>query len=280
MIVVLGHTGFIGGYLCQYFKQAGRQVIGLSSRECDLTKPDRVKEWFPHVETPFDLIHCAVINRDQCQGYSSFQSNCQMLQNVLDGLPPGLCRSFIYLSSVDVYGSRPPCPITEETVPFPESYYGLAKLTCERLLRVFPGKGFPAAVLRLPGVYGVLDGGRSLVGKLVRTVAGRLPVTLCGTGRILRDYVSIDDLALVLEALLSKPQDTTINVATGQSLSLLDIVSIIAEKVQCEPEIIFRPQDGPGADLIFDTTRFREVFPMIRLRSLPEGIEAYVAALA
>ena len=280
MIVILGHTGFIGGHLYQYFSQAGRQVAGLSSRECDLTQPGRVREWFAQREAPFDLIHCAVINRDRCQGYPSFLSNCQMLQNVLGAIPAGRCRSFVYLSSVDVYGSRPPCPITENTLPAPELYYGLAKLTCEHLLRLFPDKGFPSAVLRLPGVYGAHDDGRSLVGKLIRTVTDQQPVTLSGTGSILRDYVSIDDLALVIEALLSRPLDAVINVATGQSLSLLDIVSIIAEKVQCRPEIIFRPQDGPGADLIFDTSRFREVLPTVRLKPLQVGIEAYVAALA
>ncbi len=279
MIIVLGRTGFIGGHLCHYFSQTGRQVVAPFSWECNLTKPDRVREWFSRVETPFDLIHCAVINRNQCQDYSSFLQNCQMMQNVLDAMPAALCRSFVYLGSVDVYGSRPTCPITENTVPSPDHYYGLAKLTCERLLRLFPGKAFPAAVLRLPGVYGAQDGGRSLVGKLIRTIVRRQPVTLFGTGGLLRDYVSVDDLALVIDALLARPLATTINVATGQSRSLLDMVKIISEKVGCGPDVIFRPQESPDADLRYDTAQFREVFPAIRLTPLPDGIERYLADL-
>lgn len=279
MIVILGHTGFIGGHLCRYFSGRGRRVAGLSSRECDLAKPERVREWFRRLDAPFDLIHSAVINRDQCQGYGSFQSNCQMLQNVLEHIPSALCRSFTYLSSVDVYGRRPPCPITEETLPAPHDYYGLAKLSCEGLLRLAPGPGFPVAVLRLPGVYGVEDGGRSLVGKLARAVCAQQPVTLSGTGGVRRDYVSVGDLALVVETLLERPREIIVNVATGQSLSLLDIVAIIAEKVQCRPEIIFQSQAGRGADLVFDTSRFQESFPTIRLTPLAAGIEGYLADL-
>lgn len=279
MIVILGHSGFIGRHLLGHFSRAGREVIGIASRECDLTQPDRVRRCLAQLEAPFDLIDAAVINRHLCQDYPAFLANCQMLQNVLDSLPAGLCRSFIYLSSVDVYG-RPAGPINEATLPAPAHYYALAKLTCEQLLHLFP-KGFPTAILRLPGVYGVEDGGRSLVGKLVRAAVSRRPLTIAGSGRLRRDYIGVDDLAAVVDALVARPRDLLVNVATGRSLSLLDIVAIIADKAQCRPEIVWQPEDGPpGVDLVFDPANLRQALPTIRLRSLEEGIAGYLAGLA
>lgn len=279
MIIVLGGAGFIGGHLCRYLRQRGRHVLAPPSRELDLTRPREVTEWFSRLATPFDLIHCAVINRTQCQDHASLWRNCQIMQSVLEAMPPSLCRSFVYLSSVDVYGSRPPLPLTENTVPAPDHYYGLAKLTCEGLLRLDPAREFPVAILRLPGVYGVGDGGRSLVGKLILTLVRKQPVTLFGTGEVLRDYLAVDDLAVVIDALLARPRHTVVNVATGESRSLLDIVRIIADTARCGSQVIFQPQERPDADLCYDTTHLREILPEIRLTPLSDGIARYLADL-
>lgn len=278
-VVILGHSGFIGRSLMRSLTACGRTVIGVSSRECDLTNQEMTREWLARLPGPFDLIHAAVVNRAAGQSYDAFTRNCRMLYIVLDSLAPGQCRSFIYLSSVDVYGAHSPCPLSETTLPCPAHYYALAKLTCEGLLRLFPARDFPAAILRLPGVYGVDDGGASLIGRLIRSLMSGQAVALDGDGGLQRDLVCVDDLTAVVAALLDRPGDLLVNVATGESLSLLDMVAIIAEKAQCRPRIDFRPERVPPANLLFDTTHLSQICPGIRLRRMEEGISSYIAAL-
>ena len=88
-----------------------------------------------------------------------------------------------------------------------------------------------------------------------------------------------ENLALGVESLLEHPREILLNVATGQSLSLLDIVAIIAEKTECRPEIVFQPHESSGADLAFDTTSFQEALPTVRLTPLAVGVASYLAAL-
>lgn len=282
MIVILGHTGFIGGYLLRRLEGCGRQVIGLSRREGDLTRAEEIKGSLAQLPGPFDLVNCAVVNRDQGGNYGTFETNCRMLHNLVEALPAGRCRSFIHLSSVDVYGRQPLVPIRESTSASPDDYYGLAKFTGERLLHLGLDRECRLAILRLPGVYGVADGGRSLVGGLIRKVLAGQPVRLTGQGRLLRDCLAVADLAGIIERLLEEPQRLLVNVATGSSISLLEMVALISEVGGGKnPEIIFA-QDGKGEEkgnLLFDVTSLRRYFPEFVPLPLKQGVAEYVMTM-
>jgi nucleoside-diphosphate-sugar epimerase len=281
MIVILGHTGFIGAYLLRHLADSGRQVIGLSARECDLSKAGEIRSSLGQLPRPFDLINCAVINRNRCHDYSAFEMNCRMLRNLVEALPPGCCRSFIHLSSVDVYGKHPPLSLNESTPAAPDDFYGLAKFTGEGLLRLGLDKQCQLAILRLPGVYGVADGGNSLVGGLTRKIIAGQPVTLTGRGELRRDCLAIGDLAALVEALLEAPRQLLVNVATGSSYSLLEMVDIIAEVGGVRPEVSVALSDDAEekGDLLFDVTGLRLHFQEFAPQTLRQGIGEYVAAL-
>jgi len=278
-VVILGHSGFIGRNLHRFLTAAGHAVLGASTRDCDLTDQAQVRQWFSTIRGPFALIHAAVINRAEGQSAAAFFANCRMMENVLEGLPPGQCRAFIYLSSVDVYGAQPQLPVSEESLAAPSHYYALAKLTGEGLLRLFPGRDFPAVILRLPGIYGGDDNGKSLLGTLIRTAVANHTITVTGDGTLKRDLVCIEDLAALVAACLDATGDILVNVATGTSLSLLDIIALIAEKAACRPGIEFRAASSPAFDLRFDTTRLTAGWPGIHLRPLSDGISSYLATL-
>lgn len=280
MIVILGHTGFIGSHLLGHFAQGGWPVLGLASRECDLTRSAAVRQALGNLPEKFDLINCAVINREHAGDYASFAANCRMLQN-LAGALAGRCRSFIQLSSVDVYGLRPPLPLSEAVVPDPADYYALAKFTGEGLLRLGLEAACPLAVLRLPGVYGPADQGRSLVGGLVRKILAGQSVLLSGQGRLRRDCLAVADLAWIVERLLETPRPLLVNVASGDSFSLLELVALIGEIGGVRPEVSLAGDETGErrGDLVYDLGLLRRKFPQFRPRPLRQGIAEYVAAL-
>lgn len=275
-VVVFGHTGFVGRELYHKLKKSGRMVSGFSTAQCDLLDFEAVRSCLESMPRPFDLVNCAVITRSFCKNYDGFQKNVLMFQNIIDAIPAGACRSFTHMSSVDVYGYGPDLPVHEDSPLRPATYYAMAKLDCEWLLGLLRHKDFPVAVLRLPGIYGPGDRGLSVIGKLLRKTVKQESLEITNGGNILRDYLLVDDLLEIVMRLLEEPRQMVVNVMTGQSDTLRDILEIIFDKTGMRSEIRFTDEPGTGAaDLIFDISRCREYFPGFEFTPVSEGIGKY-----
>ena len=276
MVIIFGHTGFIGREICHRLKESGYMVTGFSSKQCDLLDYEAVYACLADLPRPFDILNCAVINRSSCYNLDGLEKNLLMFRNILKAIPAGGCRSFIQLSSMDVYGHKPTLPVNEDSPVRPATYYAMAKLDCEWLLDVLSTKDFPSAVLRLPGVYGPGDQGRSVIGKLLRQAANRESIDLTNGGTALRDYLLIDDLYRVIRLLLDDPRQLLVNLVTGQSTPLREILEIVFEKTGTRGEVRFTAAPATQAnDLVFDNSRCREYFPGFDFTGLAEGIEMY-----
>ncbi len=280
MVVISGHSGFIGGELCRSLAQAGRRVAGFSTAQCDLLDGEAVRACLGALPRPFSLVNCAVLNRSGCQDLAGLERNLRMFANLLAAIPPGACRAFIHLSSVDLYGWEPTSPIREDSPLCPRSYYAMAKLDCEWLLGARANREFPAAILRLPGVYGPGDGGRSVIGKLLRQTLAGEKIVLTNGGTVLRDYLLVDDLIRAIELLLADPRPLVLNLVSGQSRSLRDILALICARTGRSSPLEFVPDSAARAgDLVFDPSRLREYLPGFASTSLAEGIARQARAL-
>jgi nucleoside-diphosphate-sugar epimerase len=276
MVVIFGHTGFIGGELWQRLERAGAKVAGISTKQCDLLDQEAVRLYLADLPRPFAVVNCAVINKSSCHGLEGLEKNLQIFRNIMVAIPAGACRSFIQLSSVDVYGHEPALPITEHSDVNPATDYAKAKLACERMLSERVAKEFPVAVLRLPGVYGPGDQGRSLIGSLLRKTFNHEPIALSNGGMVLRDYLLIDDLSQIVKILLDAPRQLLVNLVSGQSKPLREILAIIFEQSGMRSDVIFPlgPVTG-AADLVFDNRRCRDYFPGFGFTCMREGIMNY-----
>lgn len=277
-MVVLGHTGFVGGALLRGLKARGLPVSGASSRECNLLEPGQARAFLFALPEGARVVLCSGILRVVRDSYETMLQNVQMVESFADAARGRPLGGIIFLSTADVYGYAPPVPITEETRTAPENYYGLSKMIGEHLLRVNGGLGCPVTVLRLPGIYGPGDGGRSVVGRLLGDMRRSGSVTVHGNGGIRRDYVHVEDVCAVAFSLLESPHDGMLNVATGVSYSILEIVRLLAQYAGLSPEIRRAPRNPQTAgDLVFDVSALRRRVPRVRLRPLEEGLVGYLA---
>jgi UDP-glucose 4-epimerase len=205
-----------------------------------------------------------------------------MLRSLLDALPRAGVREIIYLSSTDVYGLPPAeLPIREATNPRPTSEYGWSKLAAESLLFAATGKVETATVLRLPGVYGPGDEGQSAIGRIVARLRKAEPVDVTGTGSTLRDFLHVRDVAGAIASLLKEPYGGILNVATGESRSIRDVVELAAGVLGVEAEI--RPQPADPArdhDLKFDVSRLRSHLGEWKPLDVASGLRDYIAETA
>lgn len=279
-VVVLGSTGFIGGRLCQWLNHAGYRVTGWSSRDCDLTDALTVKQKLTGLPQGTHVILCATVNRNVEDSYRAMGRNLLMAENLIDGAPRGRLGGLTFLSTVDVYGHTPLCPITEATAPRPMNYYGIGKLASEHLLRRPGAIDCPVTVLRLPGVYGAGDRQRSIVGTFLKRIVEGETITLYGDGRVLRDYVDVEDVCRIAAALLDNPQDRLLNLAKGESLPLKQIIERLAAVAGREPSLDMREAKGNAAgDLVFDIAGLAQAVPGLAFTSLEDGARSYLQAL-
>ncbi|MBQ28052.1 MAG: hypothetical protein CMH81_07965 [Nitrospiraceae bacterium] len=277
-VVVLGHSGFLGAEILLRLRQADVNAEGISSAQCDLLDMEQVAEYFSGVTGRFQVVFCAARTRQRGQSFDSMTQNIRMIQNFLHAVPRQQLDSVVYLSSVDVYGSHPKLPISENSPSRPHNSYGISKL-CGEYLLALPGlESCPAAILRLPGVYGSGDQALSVVGRLFQQMCRDGRVKIVGDGRVRRDFLEVGDLCSVVRRVLEQPFTGTLNIVTGQSITVIELVHMLSAATRLSPAIEFVDADSQQVgDLIFDATAMRSRFPDLQLMPVQHGIAKYIS---
>lgn len=276
-VAVFGANGFIGGRLLSHLKAANCDVYAFSSRECDLTDGLSVKEIFMRLPRGCGVVMCATVNRNVEDSFRAMGHNLAMAENLKEALMASDASGLVFLSTVDVYGLAPGLPVNEATPPNPVSYYAIAKLASEQLLRHPDGITCPVSILRLPGIYGAGDRERSIVGMFLRRILQHEEITIFGDGAVLRDYVEVDDVCYVIKDLAMKPRTVTLNVAKGESLPLGEIIGILAKATGRKARLKMLPANHRSAgDLVFDNAALRGACPDLNFTDLETGARRYI----
>jgi UDP-glucose 4-epimerase len=159
-------------------------------------------------------------------------------------------KRVVFASSSAVYGDGPEAIKSEDLAPRPLSPYALQKLTCESYGKLF-GQLFDLSVvsLRFFNVYGPRQSCDSpYSGVIARFCSaccfGQDPVVF-GDGRQTRDFTYVDDVVsgLILAG-RSKSElvsGKVFNIATGVSVSLLDLLGAIESAAGWQTAPVFKP---------------------------------------
>ena len=176
------------------------------------------------------------------------------------------------LASTDqVYGPRPPSPVTEDAPLAPEGPYAASKAAADMLVRTLPG----TCVARLTNVYGPGDRHRSrLVPGTVDAVrAGRRPVVR-GDGSARRDLLFVEDAVSALLLLAERGEEgEAYNVGTGESHTVLEVVQTVlrVSGSDLEPDVLGGAPPGEGGERALDSAKLRALGWEPRV-GLEEGI--------
>jgi len=278
-VIVLGASGFIGANMFRHLKRKKDfDVVGYSSKSCDLLNQSQVAEVLASSNSNTTIILCSAIPRSVEDSWNAMLKNITMVHNFVSSIPNDGLKSIIFTSSTDIYGNASSKTlINEDMLPKPRGFYALSKLIGEYILQINTGCSCPVTCLRLPGVYGYGDDSRSIIGKFIKKLLGHEQIEITGNGMTKRDYVEVDDLCRVVGHFVRQPYDGHINVATGKSTSIKDIVSIIADVIAVKADIKWLDDmNNAGFSLIFDTKRLKSLCPTIRFKDFENGIKHYV----
>ena len=283
-IYILGSSGFIGQRIYDKFLETDlNNVLGYSSSECDLLSPKSIYNALSKITKNDVIVLVSCITRLKENSYESMLKNIQMAENLGRFIGNHPVSQAFFLSTVDVYGVLPDdVLISEDLMPNPSDYYSISKIASEYLLRkTFSKLGIPLTIFRLTGIYGQGDEGKSTINVLVENAQNNRKITVFGDGLNKRDFVYVDDIFKITCEAIRLKTDITINVATGNSYSIVEIANMIAREIGDDVKIEFCDPISSNEPRInymnYDIGSIQSIFPKIKLTDLSQGISLYIS---
>lgn len=272
-LAVIG-LGFIGQRIAKLAVERGWSVRGLSRRPVELDGVEVIEGDATNSRSLAQVTRDATWVVFAAGTTKPAESNSDPLTHAVKNLAPVLdslemtasagARGFTFLSSGGtVYGPAAPVPTPEDTPLWPISSYGVMKAAAEQYVAMHAHHdGFAADILRCANVFGPgepTSGSQGLIGIARARLRAGLPVTLFGDGSARRDYVHVDDVAEVVLELAVRPDGIRVlNVGSGTTTSVAEIIDGLAAALQVEPVLERRPardSDSPVAELDISALR-------------------------
>ena len=261
---VLGGGGFVGGYLIEYLRGKGH-VVRMPARGASPLDDD----------DPGHVVYAIGLTGDF---RTRTQATVDAHVNVLNAWLDSGCASFVYLSSTRIYGGLPlNSPATENTAiavrPCADTIYDLSKLLGEALCLACPSPAIRVA--RLANVYGEGQSAATFLGAVLRDAVRQKQVEIGEAADSAKDYVSVADVATLLEAICLRGRERIYNVASGVPLSHEKLAAKLRDD-GCA--VTFRPGGGTRAFPPVNIERIRVEFGFTP-RHLLDDIPALLYAL-
>jgi UDP-glucose 4-epimerase len=187
--------------------------------------------------------------------------------------------TFVFTSSIAVYGSAPSLPVTEAMVPAPADPYGIAKYAVELDLRSCREMfGLDPIIFRPHNVFGprqnIGDRYRNVVGIFMNQVLQGLPMTIFGDGTQTRAFSYIDDVAPLIAESIDVPEarNRVFNIGADDACSLNDLATLVAAAMGSDPGVVHLPARHEVQHIHADHGEIRRVFGSGRHTPLHEGL--------
>jgi nucleoside-diphosphate-sugar epimerase len=293
-VLVSGGSGFIGLPVLRGLSDSGVEVHALSSRASppeikgvrwhalDLADSAGVQDLLGDLR-PERLIHLAWYVEHGL--FWDAPDNVVWVERSLDLLRAfaraGGRRALMLGTCAEYDWAAAGAPLHESRSPLaPSTLYGVSKDALRRIACAYAVReGFELAWGRLFFLYGEREAPGRLVASVIRSLLAGEPVETA-SGAQVRDFLHVHDAARAVIELLESNAVGPVNIASGEGVSLADMVDRVAG-VFGRPELIKRGAipDRPGEPplLVGDVARLSDEVGFRRRIALDDGISATVA---
>ena len=295
-ILVTGGAGFIGSHTIDHLLDHDQQVIVLDNyssghkRNLPIKHPrlkvieGDIRDASVVAEAAEGITHClhlaaqvSVVKSLEDPADSAAQNILGFL-NVLNAANSNNVKRFVYASSAAVYGNPITLPLNETMQLEPESPYGLEKQVNEMYVELFKSLyDMSACGLRYFNVYGPRQDPNSQYAGVIAlfsdAIQSKQPLTIYGDGLQTRDFIYVNDVARANVAALNSNYQGVLNVATGKTVSLLELIEVL-EKIAgytCDKQ--FKPaREGDIEHSAASATKLNTTLNIDARYSLEEGL--------
>jgi UDP-glucose 4-epimerase len=256
--LILGGTGFIGRALTEILKNENHH-LHLTVRNGEYSDEPNIKYHnisINAVDTLAELIenedistiiHCASSLIPSSQFVDFYTENENLILPTISLLDKIKNKEilYVYFSSGGVIYGNPENIPTNETAPLnPLSYYGLSKKIIEDYLHFYSSNfKINHLIIRPSNPYGSdqhKDGVQGFIATVLHKIINSMPIEIWGDGSVIRDYITIDDLAWATKELINKRvTNETYNIGSGDGHSLLYVINVISNITSITPKLTF-----------------------------------------
>ena len=266
--LITGGLGFIGSKIIEKLSKDGHEIICvdnkdtyniLSKQELEKLIAWRTRNWVNKNVTVLDgdildpmtclrafsrmpetVIHLAtyprakIVDQDPINGIPKVIGTTT---NLLWHSSKFSAKKFVYISSSMVYGDFVD-GTKEDSNTKPQNIYGEAKLTGERLTKLFAKRdGLNYAIVRPSGVYGPGDLPDRVVSKFFHKAMNNQTIEL-HNGENKVDFTYRQDAAYgIIKAAMSEVANTSFNITAGNATSLRKLAETIVDITGSDSEI-------------------------------------------
>lgn len=280
-VIVTGGGGFLGRYVVSLLKKRGCQDIFIPrSKDYDLTKEINIQRLYK--DFPCDIvIHLAAVvggiggNMENPGKY--FYDNLIMGAMMMEYGRINRISKFVAIGTICSYPKFTPVPFKEEDLwnGYPEETnapYGLAKKMMLVQSQAYRKQyGFNSIFLLPVNLYGPYDNFNPKSSHVIPAIIkkcfdaikhNKKEIIVWGTGNATREFLYVEDCAEgILQATEYYNESEPVNLGSGMSLSIKDLVSLIVTLTGFKGEIIYDPTKPDGQpQRKLDTTRAKEAF--------------------
>jgi GDP-L-fucose synthase len=293
-VLVTGGSGFVGSHVVERLVRTrgvrSEDIIVPRSRSCDLRFLNNCLDVMRGIEV---VLHLAAdvggMGYSRSHPASQYYNSTLMDLNVMEVARRVGVERMIAVSSSTAYPASAPSPLREEDlfngIPF-ESHlgYGYAKRSLVIQSQVFHRQyGLNVAVVVANNAYGPRDNfdraSSHVIPATIRKCLEESRLVVWGDGTAVRDFLFAEDLAEgVLLAAERLPAPQHVNLASGEEISIKDVVRLIVDLTGFSGEVGFE-EDRPGGEprRVVSIQKARDVMGFEPQWSLREGLARTIA---
>lgn len=257
-IWVTGHNGMVGSALLHRLEKENCEILSIDRNHLDLTNQEKTQIWLKRNKPDAVFLVAAkvggILANDKYPA-DFIYNNLAIETNIIHGSYLAGVKKLVFLGSSCIYPKTAKQPIKEECLlsgPLEPTnqWYAIAKIAgikmCQAYRRQYGCDYISAMPANLFGPGDNYDEKNShviaaLIQKMHRAkITGAKFVEIWGTGKPLREFLFVDDLADALVFLLKNYSgEAHINVGSGTEHTILELAQIIAKITDFNGKLIF-----------------------------------------
>ncbi len=258
-IYVAGHGGMVGGAIVRNLKSKGfSDIIGKRSCELDLINQQAVEDFFATEKPQYVFMAAAKvggINANNTYPAEFIYQNMMIEANVINAAYKNGVKKMIFMGSGCIYPRIVPQPIKEEyllsaALEKTNEPYAIAKIAGLTLCSSYNRQYGTNYISLMPcNLFGEGDSyslkNSHVVPALIRKIyeaktENKEFVTIWGTGKAMREFMHVDDLAEAAYFVMQKDVPyPLLNVGQGSDITIAELARILCDIIEYKGKICF-----------------------------------------
>lgn len=296
-IYVAGHTGLVGSALVRLLKQEQyNTLIVRSMDQLDLRHQEAVNHFFATEKPEYVFLAAAKVGGIFANSHypaDFIYDNLMIVTNVIHAAYVHGVKKLLFFGSSCIYPRDSAQPMLEEhllTGPLEETNkpYALAKIAGITLCQAYNKQYGTSFISCMPtNVYGpgdTFDANNShvipaLIHKIYQAHIHKAPtVTVWGTGKPLREFLYVDDLAQAALLLMQKYTDSSIiNIGSGTEITIAALAEYIKNIIGYTGTLMYDSHKPDGAMRKLVSSKCINAFGWVAQTDLEQGLKKTIS---